>query len=144
MKVKLYEAKWLHRISGDGLYKAIEDAKNSVDDIHEDMESDKLELVKNAAIDLLNNCKEFFDSEDQEYVIYDIDELIDSFEDADEDGDELDMLLAELYDFCDGYNIFLETSSEDDDDLELVQAEIPEDEDEVIVFGDDEEESEEE
>ena len=97
MKVKLYEARWLHHISGD-----------LAADFHSAIEEGNIESVKSNSIALLNKCKEFFDPEDQDYVIYEIDDLIDSFTDVEEDEDEVDFLLDELYDFCDGYNIFID------------------------------------
>lgn len=101
MKVKLYEAKWLHHISGD-----------LARDFHNAIEEGNIELVKSNSIALLEKCKEFFDPEDQDYVIYEIEDLVDSFEGVDEDPDEIDFLLDELYDFCDGYNIFIDVVEE--------------------------------
>lgn len=97
MKVKLYEARWRHHISG-----------NLAIDFHEAIKEGNIELVKANSIALLEKCKEFFDPEEQDYVIYEIDDLIESFSDVEEDEDEVDYLLDELYDFCDGYNIFID------------------------------------
>lgn len=97
MKVKLYEARWLHTISGE-----------LASEFHRAIEEADIEGVKSKAVELLTKCKEFFDPEEQEYVIYEIDDLIDSFESVEDDEDEVDFLLDELYDFCDGYNIFID------------------------------------
>ena len=97
MRVKLYEARWLHHISG-----------KLADEFHKAIEEGNIELVKSNSIALLEKCKDFFDPEEQDYVIYEIEDLIDSFTGVDEDPDEVDYLLDELYDFCDGYNIFID------------------------------------
>ena len=94
MKVKLYEQRWLHKVNGSDFHRAIEEAN--------------IEEVKANAIALLEKCKEFFDPEEQDYVISEIEDLIESFTDVMEDEEEVDFLLDELYDFCDGYNIFIQ------------------------------------
>ena len=89
MKVKLYEARWLHHISGE-----------LADDFHKAIEEGNIEAVKSNSIALLEKCKEFFDPEDQDYVLYESADLIESFTDVMEDEDEVDFLLEELYDLC--------------------------------------------
>lgn len=117
MKVKLYEARWLHHISG-----------SLASDFHQAIEDANIEAVKANSIALLEKCKEFFDSEEQDYVLYDIDDLIDSFANVVEDEDEVDFLLDELYDFCDGYNIFIDLDvqpeSEEEIEVETEPAEV--------------------
>lgn len=108
MKVRLYEAKWLHHISG-----------NLAIDFHKAIEEGNIELVKSNSIALLEKCKEFFDPEEQDYVIYEIDDLIESFSDVMEDEEEVDYLLDELYDFCDGYNIFIDLDTEPEEPVDL-------------------------
>ena len=124
MKVKLYEARWLHNIEGDLAYnfhKAIEDAD--------------IEGVRNNSIALLEKCKEFFDPEEQDYVIYEIEDLIESFRDVDDDEDEVDFLLDELYDFCDGYNIFINLEAEPEVKEDPVQS------DDIVIEPENKEDS---
>ena len=105
MKVKLYEAKWQHHISGD-----------LARDFHRAIEEGNIEEVKANSIALFDKCKEFFDPEEQDYIIYEIEDLIDSFRDVIDDEEEVDFLLDELYDFCDGYNIFIDLDVEPESD----------------------------
>ena len=107
MRVKLYEARWLHHISG-----------KLASDFHKAIEEANLEMVKANSIALLEKCKEFFDPEDQDYVIYEIEDLVDSFSNVEEDEEEIDFLLDELYDFCDGYNIFIDVVEEPENEEE--------------------------
>ena len=100
MRVRLYEAKWLHHISGA-----------LADDFHAAIEAADLEGVKSNSIALLERCREFFDPEEQDYVLSELEDLIESFSDVELDEDEIDGLLSELYDFCDGYNIFIDVES---------------------------------
>ena len=100
MRVKLQEAKWLYKVPGESLHSAIEAAD--------------IEAVKAAAIELLGGCESFFDPDGQDYVIIELEDLIDDFEEVEENEEDVDELLDELYDFCDGYNIFIEDESEDD------------------------------
>ena len=65
-----------------------------------------------------NGLEQFFDEEEQDYVISEIEDLIDSFTDAVEDEEEIDFLLDELYDFCDGYNILIDDNEEDKTETE--------------------------
>lgn len=120
MKVRLCEAMWRHHISGPTAY-----------EFHEAIEEVDVDLVKEKSITLLNACKEFFDPEDEDYVISEIDDLIDElemFDDEDYDSDddaeeELDYILSEIYDFCDGYGIFIDLdvrpASEEKEETEL-------------------------
>ena len=101
MRVRLYEARWKHHISG-----------TLASDFHRAIEEANLEEVKSNSIALLEKCKEFFDPEEQDYVIYELEDLIDSFSSVELDEDEIDYLLDELYDFCDGYNIFIDVVEE--------------------------------
>ena len=96
MIVRLYEAKWKH-ILEQGL----------ADRFRTACENDDVDGAVELAIEVLKACKAFFDPEDQDYVIDEIDELIDSFEWVDHEYDEVDYLLDQLYDFCDGYNIWV-------------------------------------
>lgn len=121
MKVKLYEARWLHHISG-----------SLADDFHKAIEEGNIEAVKSNSIALLNKCKEFFDPEDQDYVIYEIEDLIESFTDVMDDEDEVDFLLDELYDFCDGYNIFIDVVDEKPAEETEVSIEEPSVETDVV------------
>ena len=102
MKVKLYEAMWKHHISGELATR-----------FHKSIEEGDVESVIGAAIALLSKCEEFFDAEEDDYVIDEIEELIDEFENCEEEAEEVDFLLDELYDFCDGYNIFIDLDDEE-------------------------------
>lgn len=115
MKVKLYEAKWLHHISG-----------SLASEFHKAIEEGNIEAVKSNSIALLEKCKEFFDQEEQDYVIYEIEDLIESFTDVEEDEDEVDFLLDKLYDFCDGYNIFIDVVEEAPAEEPVVEPEVHE------------------
>lgn len=119
MKVTLVESngRWKHHISGEtaiNFHQAIEDAD--------------AEAVKINTIALLEKCKEFFDPEEQEYVIFEIEDLIDSMNSVDaEDEDEIDFILDEVYDFCDGYGIFIDLDVEEEPapETEPEEAELP-------------------
>lgn len=136
MKVKLFEEMWKHRIEGE-----------VSDRFHTSIGEGEIADVKEASIALLNKCKEFFDPEEQDYVIDEIDELIESFEDVEDDVDEIDFLLDELYDFCDGYRIWIDVDTKpveapeiekDSDMVELdsVEAEEkPEASEEEVIIG---------
>ena len=132
MRVKLYESKWLHTINGE-----------LADRFHSSIDSGDLEGVKSSSMELLEKCKEFFDPEDDDYVIMEIDELIESFRDVDNDEEEVDFLLDQLYDFCDGYNIWISLGDTKEDEPEDKPEDKPEDvvtepelnkvEDEVVI-----------
>ena len=102
MKVKLYESLWKHHISGE-----------LAQDFHNAIEQADVEAAIEAAIALLEKCMEFFDIEEDDYVIAELADLIEEFEDCEEDAEEVDFLLDELYDFCDGYNILIDLDSEE-------------------------------
>lgn len=102
MKVRLHEAVWKHRIE-QGLANRFRTA----------LDNDDVDGAVTLSIELLNACKPFFDPEEQDYVLNEIDELIESFEDVEHEYDEVDFLLDELYDFCDGYNIWIPLPEED-------------------------------
>jgi len=113
MRIKLLEKMWRHQVPQglvDELNKAIEEYQGSVEssDIRQYLFRDYDE-VKSAVIDILEFCKGFFDVEEDDYVINEIDDLIQSFQDLDENSGEedFDYMLGELYDFMDGYSIFL-------------------------------------
>jgi hypothetical protein len=98
MKIRLIEKLWRHRVP-QGL----------VDELNKAVENINLEEVKVAAVRVLETAKGFFDLEEDDYVINEIDELIQSFQDLDENSGEedFDFMLGQLYDFMDGYSIFL-------------------------------------
>ncbi len=125
MRVKLYESKWLHTVAGE-----------LADRFHDSIEAGDLTAVKQSSKDLLEKCKEFFDPEEDDYVIMEIDELIESFDTVDDDEEEVDFLLDQLYDFCDGYNIWISLGNTAEDEpkepeeepepvKEPVEAEVP-------------------
>ena len=135
MKAKLYEAKWQHHISGE-----------TASSFHTAIEEANIEEVKANSIALLSKCKEFFDPEEQDYILYEIEDLIDSFTEVMDDEEEVDILLDELYDFCDGYNIFIdldtfepESSEVSVDEVEIEpeeehsEEEIPSEEETVVL-----------
>ena len=128
MKVKLHEARWEHSIDGELAL----DFRSAIRDAN-------LEGVKGSSIALLDKCKEFFDPEDQDYVIYEIEDLIDSFGDVIEDEDEIDMLLDELYDFCDGYSIFIDTEEyAEPEEVSIDELGSPVESEEEVVISDEE------
>jgi hypothetical protein len=98
MRIKLLEKMWRHQVP-QGLADAL---KNAIDDVN-------FEEIKLAAVKVLETAKGFFDPEEDDYVINEIDDLIQSFQDLDENSGEedFDFMLGELYDFMDGYSIFL-------------------------------------
>lgn len=102
MRVKLYESKWENKVTG-------ELAKKFYDTI---MASD-IEGVKEASVALLTKCEDFFD-EDEEYIINEIEALINEISEAEEE-DDIDSSLEELYDFCDGYSILIDVREEPED-----------------------------
>ena len=130
MRVKLYEAKWLHEVPED-----------VASQFHKAIEEGNVELVKANSIDLLQKCKEFFKSADQQYIVFELEDLIDEFSEAEENIDEVDSLLDELYDFCDGYNILIvsdedeEESEAEEDELELEEPELEGEEAVVLDLG---------
>lgn len=117
MRVRLIEKLWRHRI-GQGIVDAF---KESIDEGNHD-------AIKETAVELLNQAKKFYDPEEDDYVIDEINDLIQSVEDLDEssDDDDFDYVLSEIYDFCDGYGIF-----------------IGDGKDELVTIGDEEDEKEE-
>lgn len=107
MIVRLYEAKWLHHIAGE-----------LASNFHKAIDAAEVEAVRASSIALLEKCKEFFDPEEQDYVIFELEDLIESFSEAEASAEEMDFLLEELYDFCDGYNIFIDTVEEKEPEVE--------------------------
>lgn len=123
MRVKLYEAKWKHIIEGE-----------LADNFHNTIDASDVEGAIAASVALLEKCKEFFDPEEDEYVIYEIEDLIESFNDVDRDDvDSVDYLLDELYDFCDGYNIFIGFGESEWNNLEPGVEEEPAEQEEMPV-----------
>jgi hypothetical protein len=98
MRIKLLEKMWRHKVP-QGL----------VDELTRFVDEGNYEEIKVSAVRVLETAKGFFDPEEDDYVINEIDELIQSFQDLDENSGEedFDYMLGELYDFMDGYSIFL-------------------------------------
>jgi hypothetical protein len=98
MKVRLLEGMWRHHIP----VQMAERLKEAVD-------SADYEEIKSAAIDILEACKSLFDEEEDDYVIREIEDLIEEFSilDSSDDEDTVDYKLASFYDFMDGYKIWL-------------------------------------
>lgn len=98
MRIKLLEAMWRHQIP-----------QGIADELTKAIAGGNFEEIKVAAARVLEMSKGFFDAEEDDYVIDEIDELIQSFQDLDETSGEedFDFMLGELYDFMDGYSIFL-------------------------------------
>ncbi len=100
MKVRLVE-EWRHHITND-----------ISDKFHAAIDGGDREKIRVVAKELLNKAKEFFNPEEQDYVIDEIDEIIESFDNLDtgegSSDEDWDYILSELYDFCDGYKIFID------------------------------------
>lgn len=116
MRVRLHENKWLHRIDGE-----------AASELRSAIESGNLELVKANAIVILERCRSFFDPEEQDYIMYDIDDLIDAFNGEPIDGEDaeefMDDRLEELYSFCDGNNILIDYDGAAADEAEPKEGE---------------------
>lgn len=115
MKIKLLEKKWRHKIPqqlADNFKNALgeyADATADGSDIRLFMYR-SYEPIKKAATEVLEFCKSFYDAEEDDYVIDEIDDLInsvDSITDDEYDDDSVDDVINELYDFMDGYSILL-------------------------------------
>jgi hypothetical protein len=98
MKIKLLEAMWKHKIP-----------QGMADKLTNAIIEGRFEEIKYNAVQILEMSKGFFDAEEDDYVIDEIDELIQGFQDLDENSgeDDFDLVLGELYDFMDGHSIFL-------------------------------------
>jgi hypothetical protein len=103
MKIRLLEKLWRHTIPS-GESKILNDA----------IDSGRIEKIKEAAVSLLELSKNFFDVEEDDYVINEIDELIEEFMNLDLTStiDDADFLLGQFYDFMDGYSIFIGSEEE--------------------------------
>jgi hypothetical protein len=114
MRIKLLEKMWRHQVPKqlvDEFETALQEYIDSVEegsDIRQYMFR-SYEPIKKAIVDILEFCKSFFDVEEDDYVINEIDDLIQSFQDLEESTSEedFDSMLGELYDFMDGYSISL-------------------------------------
>lgn len=119
MKVKLYEAKWLHAIEGDLANRFREACLN--DDVQGAVET---------SIELLEECRKFFDPEGQDVELTELEDLIEDFQNVEIEYNAVDNLLDELYDFCDEYHIWIPLIEEQDKEEE--EPEEPES-DEVVT-----------
>lgn len=122
MKVKLYEAKWLHAIEGDLANRFREACLN--DDVQGAVET---------SIELLEECRKFFDPEGQDVELTELEDLIEDFQNVEIEYNAVDNLLDELYDFCDEYHIWIPLIEEQDKEEE--EPEEPES-DEVVTEPD--------
>lgn len=129
MRVKLYEAVWKHHIENP-----------LASEFHHAIDEADLEEVKRLSIEVLEQCKGFFDPEEDDYVIFDLDDMIENFRDVEDDEDEIDFLLSELYDFCDGYNIFIDVVEEPAEPMEEPEVPAEPSEEEVVELETAEEE----
>ena len=107
MRVKLYEAKWLHAIGGDLANRFREACLN--DDVQGAVET---------SIELLEECRKFFDPEGQDVELTELEDLIEDFQNVEIEYTAVDNLLDVLYDFCDEYNIWIPLIDEKDDEEE--------------------------
>lgn len=98
MRVKLLEKLWRHTVP-----------QQIVGHLNDAINDGNHEHIKQFAVEILEMCKSFFDVEEDDYVLYEIDEIIESFNDLDDSsGDEdFDLVLGSFYDFMDGYSIAL-------------------------------------
>ena len=94
MRAILTESVWKHTIDSADLRAAIEEGD--------------LKAVIGEAKKILKKCAEFFDCEEDEHECYEIEDLIQDFDNVAEEDEEVDFLLSQLYDFCDDNRIFLE------------------------------------
>ena len=108
MKIKLYEAKWLHAIEGDLAHR-----------FRTALDEENLEDAVSTSIELLNNCNKFFDPEGQDYALEELQDLIEDFESVEMEYTALDNLLDDLYDFCDEYNIWIPLIDEEEQEDEI-------------------------
>lgn len=81
------------------------------------IDSDNLDGIKTFGIAVVKKCKTFFSKVSDEYELSQLDDIIEDFEmlstdvddyDSEEELNEAyDFVLGELYDFCDGYRIWI-------------------------------------
>ena len=103
MKVKLYEAKWLHIIGGE-LANRFRTA----------LLNDDVEGAVKTSIELLESCRKFFDPEGPDVEIGELEDLIEDFQNVEHEYNAVDNLLDVLYDFCDEYHIWIPLIDEDE------------------------------
>lgn len=99
MRIRLTEGMWKHHVSAD----LCNEMRSAID------EGD-VDGIKAKAKEVLGKCREFFNGEEDEYELFELDDLVDEFDclDSDNDEEDIDFALSELYDFCDDHRIFLD------------------------------------
>ena len=107
MKVKLYEAKWLHAIEGD-LANRFRTA----------LINDDVQGAVETSLELLESCRKFFDPEGQDVELMELEDLIEDFQNVEIEYSAVDNLLDVLYDFCDEHNIWIPLIDEEDEEEE--------------------------
>lgn len=108
MRIRLIEKLWRHKVPSP-MVKLLNDAIS---------DGSKGRIVKHS-VEILEFVKNFFDAEEDDYVISEIDEIIESINGLDDSSgeDDFDLVLESFYDFMDGYSIFL--GDEEPVELEL-------------------------
>jgi D-mannonate dehydratase len=98
MKLRLIEGWWRFRVMEPIVAK-----------FHKEIEEKNFEGIKSASIEMLKFFKELFPEEQDEHVIDQVNSLIETMEGLDESSSEedFDMVLEDIYSFCDEHKIFL-------------------------------------